>query len=438
MLFNDLNLNKPLLNALEDLGFESPTSIQEKIFSGIMSGKDLAGIARTGTGKTFAYLLPILRMWTYSKDKLPQILVLVPTRELVEQVVENVKLLTKYINFDVVGVYGGVNMKNQAAELFKGCDMVVATPGRFTDLAATGVLKVKNIKKLVIDEFDLMLDLGFKPQLDLIFDKIPEKRQNLLFSATISSEVVELIQDIFKSPEIMEDDDVGTPLEQISQKAYAVLNFKTKVNFLELLLANDEEMSKNLIFVAQKSAADYLHKELVNRGVENVELIHSNKSQNYRFRAIKSFREGEVKTLISTDIGSRGLDIEEISHVVNMDVPEEANDYIHRIGRTGRGRNSGTAISFVSKNEETLFQNVEKFMGISVKQQQMPKYVEVEDQLMDFEIEPEWVKLPKVKTDVKAGSAFSEKLEKNKKVNKRRDIEAERKLKYGKSYKRGG
>lgn len=437
MQFSDLNLNKPLLNALDDLGLQTPTSIQEKMFAAVMSGKDLAGIARTGTGKTYAYLLPLLRMWTYSKDKLPQILVLVPTRELVAQVVESVKALTTYMSFDVVGVYGGVNMKGQVAELSNGCDMVVATPGRFTDLSAAGALKVKNIKRLVIDEFDMMLDLGFRPQLDLIFNKIPEKRQNLLFSATISEEVIELIHDIFKSPEIIEDSDVGTPLENIYQKTYSVPNFRTKINLLELLLANDEEMKKNLIFVAQKSAADTLFQELTSRGIESVEVIHSNKSQNYRFRAIKSFADGEVKTLISTDIGSRGLDIQQITHVVNMDVPEETNDYIHRIGRTGRGTANGTAISFISPKEEEFFENVEELYNLSLPRNPLPNYIEIEEHLMPFELEREDIKLPTVKRDKDVGPAFHDKLEKNKKVNKRRDIQAEKKLKYGKSYRKG-
>lgn len=437
MQFSDLNLNKPLLNALDDLELKSPTSIQENIFAAIMSGKDLAGIARTGTGKTYAYLLPLLRMWTYSKDKLPQILVLVPTRELVAQVVENVKALTTYMSFDVIGVYGGVNMKTHVAEVQKGCDMIVATPGRFTDLAAAGVLKVKNIKKMVIDEFDMMLDLGFRPQLNLIFDKLPERRQNLLFSATISEEVVELIQEIFKSPEIIEDTDLGTPLENIHQKAYSVPNFRTKINMLEVLLANDEEMKKNLIFVAQKSAADTLFQELKSRGIESVDVIHSNKSQNYRFRAIKDFSEGVTKTLISTDIGSRGLDIQQITHVVNMDTPEEPNDYIHRIGRTGRGSNSGTAISFITEKEEENFEKIEELYQIKLPRLQMPNYIEIEEHLMSFEIEREDIKLPKVKVDSSVGPAFHEKIDKNKKVNKRRDIEAEKKLKYGRSYRKG-
>ncbi len=437
MQFADLNLSKPLLQALDELGLRTPTSIQEKIFPAVMSGKDLAGIARTGTGKTFAYLLPLLRMWSFSKDKLPQMLVLVPTRELVMQVVESVKALTPFMSFDVIGVYGGVNMKGQAAELMNGCDMVVATPGRFTDLSAAGVLKVKNIKKLVIDEFDMMLDLGFRPQLDLIFNKLPEKRQNLLFSATISGEVEDLIHDIFKSPEIIEDADTGTPLENIRQKTYAVPNFRTKINLLELLLANDEEMKKNLVFVAQKSAADLLHQELKSRGIDQVEVIHSNKSQNYRFRAIKDFSEGTVKTLISTDIGSRGLDIPGITHVVNMDIPEERNDYIHRIGRTGRGeKNFGTAISLVSPREEEAFGEIEAMYQLQLTRIPLPAYVEIEEQLMPFETGREEIRLPKVKQDKNTGPAFHEKLEKNKKVNKRRDIQAEKKLKYGKAYRK--
>lgn len=436
MQFSELNLNKPLLRALEDLELAQPTPIQEKVFSVLMSGRDLAGIARTGTGKTFAYLLPLLRMWSYNKEKLPEILILVPTRELVMQVVENAKALSTYLSFDVIGVYGGVNMKTQVAALQEGCDMIVATPGRFTDLAAAGALKVKNIKKLVIDEFDMMLDLGFRPQLDLIFNKIPERRQNLLFSATISEEVEDLIGEIFKTPIVLEDADVGTPLENILQKTYAVPNFRTKINLLELLLANDEDMKKNLVFVAQKGAADFLYNELKNRGIEGLEVIHSNKSQNYRFRAIKEFINGEIKTLISTDIGSRGLDIKGITHVVNMDIPDEKTDYVHRIGRTGRGGNPGTAISLINPREEENFIEIEEMYQLKLARIPLPAYLEIEDTTLPFEEEREEITLPKIKSGVQAGAAFHEKIEKNKKVNKRRDIQAEKKLKYGKSYRK--
>lgn len=301
MKFSDLNLNKSLLNALEDLGLDSPTSIQSKVFSIVMSGKDMGGIAQTGTGKTLAYLLPLMRMWTFSKDKLPQIVILVPTRELVVQVLETAKKLATYISFDCVGVYGGVNIKTQVLELAQGCDLLVATPGRFIDLAASGALKVKNIKKLVIDEFDMMLDLGFRPQLETIFDKIPEKRQNLLFSATISEEVEDLLEDTFKSPEIIEDVAVGTPHQNIEQRAYFIPNFRTKINFLEVLLANDSQMTKNLVFVGNKVLANALYEELKMREVESIEVIHSNKSQNYRFRVLESFTKGEIRTLIATD-----------------------------------------------------------------------------------------------------------------------------------------
>lgn len=434
MLFSDLNLNKPLLNALEDLGLTNPTSIQSKVFSVIMSGKDMVGVAHTGTGKTYAYLLPLLRMWKYAKHKLPQILILVPTRELVMQVVNATEELTQYMSFDVVGVYGGVNMKNQAAELMEGCDMIVATPGRFIDLAATGVLKVKNIRKLVVDEFDMMLDLGFKPQLDLIFDKIPERRQSLLFSATISSEITDLVTELFIAPEIIEDTE--KTLDSIYQKAYFIPNFKTKINFLEALLGNDQEMQRNLIFTSQKSSADYLFEQLQQRGFEAIDVIHSNKSQNYRFRVVQEFSEGKIRSLISTDIGSRGLDFPEVTHVVNMDMPETPDDYVHRIGRTGRAGDEGVAISFVSPMEEEIFAEIQKLYDSEIQTLSIPSTIEVEDTLMDFETEREVFKFPEFKPDKQKGDAFHERAERNRKVNIKRDIEAEKKLKYGKSYKR--
>ena len=436
MKFSELNLNKSLLNALDDLGLDSPTSIQSKVFSTVMSGKDMAGIAQTGTGKTLAYLLPLMRMWTFSKEKLPQILILVPTRELVVQVLEAAKNLTTYISFDCVGVYGGVNMKPQVLELQGGCDLLVATPGRFTDLAAAGAIKVKNIKRLVIDEFDMMLDLGFRPQLETIFDKIPEKRQNLLFSATISEEVIDLMQEIFKSPEIIEDVAVGTPHQNIEQKAYLIPNFRSKINFLEVLLANDLGMTKNLVFVANKNLADIVFEELRMREVESLEVIHSNKSQNYRFRAIESFSKGEIRTLIATDLGSRGLDIPMISHVVNMDIPEVAEDYIHRIGRTGRSNEKGISVSFFTEKETEFLEGIGELMKYKVPVSETPVYLEISDELMPFEMEKVEMKIlaPKKKPDV--GPAFHEKKEKNKKINKKRNIEKEKMAKYGKAYKK--
>ena len=227
MTFEELNLTKPLLQALADLNYETPTTIQHKVFSVMMSGKDVCGIAQTGTGKTFAYLLPTLRQLEFSKDRLPQLLILVPTRELVVQVVEEVRKLSAYMTLEVVGAYGGGNIKVQMAELKNGADVVVATPGRLFDLALNGSLKTKAIKKLVIDEVDEMLNLGFRTQLKNILDLLPQKRQNLLFSATLTDEVETLMQTYFNNPVRIEAAPVGTPLDNIDQKAYNVPNFYT-------------------------------------------------------------------------------------------------------------------------------------------------------------------------------------------------------------------
>jgi ATP-dependent RNA helicase RhlE len=436
MKFSDLNLNRSLLNALDDLNLESPTWIQEKVFSKVMSGSDLAAIAQTGTGKTIAYLLPLLRLWVFSKEKLPQIVILVPTRELVTQVSKVAIKLSEYMSFDVVSVYGGVNTKPQIAQLSNGCDLLVSTPGRFIDLMSSGFLKVKNIKRLVLDEFDMMLDLGFRPQLEEIFDKIPEKRQNLLFSATMTDESELLLDNYFKSPEIIEDDSHKTPHQNIKQKAYAIPNFHTKINFLELLLAHDPEMTKNLIFTAEKQNANLIFEELVNRGTESIDIIHSNKSQNYRFNALENFKNGLTRTLIATDIGSRGLDIPEISHVVNMDLPPDPEDYIHRIGRTGRGTKTGFAISLFTEKEKENIGKVETHLQYKIPVVATPNYLEISDLLLDDEGDKVQMKLPKLKLKKSDGDAFHEKIDKNKKVNKKRNIEKEKKLKYGKAYKK--
>ena len=239
MIFSDLNLSAPLLNALAENGYINPTTIQHRVFPIVMSGRDVCGIAQTGTGKTFAYLLPLLRLWKFSKDKNPQILIIVPTRELVAQVVESVKELSTYMSVVALGVYGGVNINTQWTELQKGVDVLVATPGRLYDLAVNGAFKTKSIKKLVIDEMDEMLNLGFRIQIKNILDLIPAKRQNLLFSATITDEVEKLMDTYFNNPERVEAAPTGTPLENIEQVYYATPNFYTKINLLHLLLSQE-------------------------------------------------------------------------------------------------------------------------------------------------------------------------------------------------------
>ncbi|MEO6583082.1 MAG: DEAD/DEAH box helicase, partial [Ferruginibacter sp.] len=237
--FSDFNLTTPLQNALSDLGYQNPTPIQQKVFAKMMSGVDVCGIAQTGTGKTLAYLLPTLRQWKYSKQKNPQVLIIVPTRELVVQVVDIVEKLSIYLNLDVVGVYGGTNINTQREAVQKGVDVLVATPGRLYDLAMNGAFRTKDIKKLIIDEVDEMLNLGFRTQLKNILDLLPTRRQNLLFSATLTSEVESLMQTYFNAPEKIEAAPTGTPLQNIQQSAYILPNYNTKINLLTLLLQTD-------------------------------------------------------------------------------------------------------------------------------------------------------------------------------------------------------
>jgi len=294
LTFDDLNLSTPLRNALQDRGFLHPTPIQKEAFSLILSGRDVAGVAQTGTGKTLAYLLPIMRLWKYTKEKHPKVLILVPTRELVLQVVSEIEQLATYMNLRVAGVYGGKNINTQKIMLREGHDVIVATPGRLLDLNLNGALKLKQIKKLVIDEFDEMMNLGFRTQLNNILDLLPAKRQNLLFSATLDEEVEVLIDTFFNQPERIIVAAHGTPLEQIQQQAYILLNFHTKANLLEMLLKDESTFSKVLIFAGSKRLADRLHLIMEEKFPATIGAIHSNKSQNYRNRIVKEFQEGDL------------------------------------------------------------------------------------------------------------------------------------------------
>jgi ATP-dependent RNA helicase RhlE len=437
MSFNELNLNTPLLNALDDLGYTNPTPIQRKAFSIIMSGRDVCGIAQTGTGKTLAYLLPCLRQLKYSKDRFPQMIVLVPTRELVLQVVEEAKAVGKYMSLVTIGVYGGVNMKPQALEVENGADIVVGTPGRLLDLALNGSLKFKAVKKLVIDEVDEMLNLGFRAQLNTILDMLPPRRQNLLFSATITDEVEALMNTYFNSPERIEAAPTGTPLENISQTVYEVPNFYTKVNLLIYLLQHQVEMTKVLVFTATKKMADEVYEELETQFSGTIGVIHSNKAQNNRFNTVQQFESGNYRVLIATDIIARGLDISEVTHVINFDMPEVPETYIHRIGRTGRVDKKGIAISFVTEKEKEELTKIEALMNYSVPVAPLPDDLEISSVLTPDETPKVPVKfLVKLPDISESGGAFHEKLAKNKKVNYKISHADKMKEKYGKPKKR--
>jgi ATP-dependent RNA helicase RhlE len=439
MTFDDLNLNASLRNALSDLGLIHPTTIQHKTFSVAMSGQDAIGIAQTGTGKTYAYLLPCLRQWKYNKIKTPQILIIVPTRELVVQVVEETEKLSRYMELRVVGAYGGTNIKTQIAAVHQGADVVVGTPGRLMDLMLNGILKTKLIKTLVIDEVDEMLNLGFRTQLKNLMDLLPEKRQNLMFSATLDDEVQALINLFFKNPARVEAAPAGSPLENIDQSLYAVPNFNTKVTLIETLLRDTLVMNKVLVFASSKKLADDLFERLEVNFPNELGVIHSNKSQNYRFDAVNKFQAGENRVLIATDLISRGLDISEVSHVINFDLPDIPENYIHRIGRTGRAEKKGTSISFFTQWETAKKEAIEALMNKKISLLELPDELPISEVLTQDELP----KSQQPNLDLKkpatqpSGLAFHEKKDKNKKVNAKVRYAEKMKVKYKKPKKRG-
>lgn len=416
--FEEINLNTPLWNAIEDLGFIQATPIQVQAFPAIMSGKDVIGIAQTGTGKTLAYLMPLLRQLKFSNQKHPRILILVPTRELVLQVVSEVEKLTKYMDVRFEGVFGGTNIKTQGQRVYDGIDVLVATPGRLIDLTLTGVLRLKSIQKVVIDEVDEMLNLGFRHQLVNVIDLLPERRQNLMFSATLSTEVDELINDFFHEPLKVQVAELGSPIEKIKQIAYHLPNFNTKVNLLEMFLKEHDEMEKMLVFVGNKKLADRIHDTIGNKFPGQVTVIHSNKAQNTRINAIKRFESGENRVLIATDIAGRGLDFENVTHVINFDTPEVPGDYIHRIGRTGRADKEGIAITFVNEVEQELQMAIEQFMKKPINVEPLPENLKISESYTEDERPTLFDKNYLREATIKGSKgAFHEKKEKNMQVN---------------------
>jgi ATP-dependent RNA helicase RhlE len=416
--FEDLALTKSLYQAIDDLGLEYPTPIQSEVYSVILSGKDVVGIAQTGTGKTFAYLLPLLKDLKFSKEIHPRIMILVPTRELVLQVVEQVESLTKYSHIRALGVYGGTNINTQAQAVAEGMDILVATPGRLYDLVLKGSLRIKEVKKLVIDEVDVMLDLGFRYQLKNIFDLLPERRQNLMFSATMTEEVDTLIDDFFFLPVKISIAVSGTPLDNIEQQCYRVKNFYTKANLLIHLLQDKDEYSKVLVFVSGKKMADRLFELLEEPYGEEACVIHSNKSQNYRIRSVRQFDEGVNRILVTTDVMARGLDLEKITHVISFDSPVYPENYMHRIGRTGRMEQPGHSILFYTEKEEPFKEAIESLMKYRIPEKDFPPEVQISTELTPEESPRKAEVKLKPDADIKfKGGAFHEKKDKNKKTN---------------------
>ncbi|MEM7160965.1 MAG: DEAD/DEAH box helicase [Bacteroidota bacterium] len=359
-----MKITRQFLNAIEDLGFEDPLPIQEKAIPMVFSGHDVIGIAQTGTGKTLAYGIPIVQHVKYAKIDQARGLILVPTRELVLQVEEQLVKFAKYTDLRILPLMGGKSKQDQIVRIKEGVDIIVSTPGRLMELYLMGEIVLKRIEILVLDEADRMMDMGFMPQLRDLLEVIPTKRQNLLFSATFSDRIEELSYEFLEFPKRIEIAPQASTVSTIIQNAFHIPNFKTKLFWLEKCLNDSsEEFKRVIIFCRTKKRADSVANYIGRKVDENVRVIHSNKGQSSRLNAFKSFKNGELRFLVTTDVSSRGIDIDEVSHVINFDIPVKIEDYTHRIGRTGRVYKVGQAISFVDEAESFTFKRIQKLIG---------------------------------------------------------------------------
>lgn len=367
MLFKDLNIIKPILNSIEESGYEKPTAIQEKSIPSILAGRDILGCAQTGTGKTAAFAIPILQRIIAEKkvdnERKLKALIVAPTRELAIQIGENVTTYSKYLDIKSTVIFGGVNQSSQVRKIKSGVDVLIATPGRLIDLSNQRHVDLKNVKYFVLDEADRMLDMGMIHEVKRIISKLPKERQNLLFSATMPKEVMKLVNSILKNPVKVEVQPVSSTVDIISQGAYMVAK-KNKKSLLVHLL-KDESIKSVIVFSRTKHGANKIAKDLNNVGIEAA-AIHGNKSQNQRQLALNNFKEGSLRVLVATDIAARGIDVDELSHVINYDLPDVPETYVHRIGRTGRAGREGIAITLCDSEELEMFRRIEKVIGKSI------------------------------------------------------------------------
>ena len=366
MKFNDLGLEPPLLRAIKEKGYTKPSLIQEKSIPLILKGKDVLASAQTGTGKTAGFTLPLIQLLSKQntgKNRKISALILTPTRELAAQIFENVKEYSKYIDIRSTVIFGGVNQKPQVSILRKGVDVLIATPGRLLDLHNQRVLSLSNIKILVLDEADRMLDMGFQRDINKIMGLLPKQRQNLLFSATFSREIKDLAKGILNHPVMVEATPENTTVDAIAQRVYKV--DKSKKTALIINLIKEGNWSQVLVFTRTKHGANKLTKKLIQANI-SAAAIHGNKSQGARTKALAGFKKHSVKVLVATDIAARGLDIPLLPHVVNFELPNVPEDYIHRIGRTGRAGAQGEAISLVCIDEKIYLRDIEKLVGNSI------------------------------------------------------------------------
>ena len=363
MSFRELNLSPKILQAVHDAGYTEPTPIQVAAIPPILAGHDVIGIAQTGTGKTAAFVWPILMKLAGSMpngQKRTRALVVAPTRELVVQIEENVRAYARHVPLRMATVFGGVSERPQIAALRSGADLVVATPGRLIDLMDQRVANLSSIEFLVLDEADRMLDMGFLPPIRRIVKALPQKRQTLMFSATLSREIEALTHEFQRSPKIIEIGRRANPAETVTQFVYEVRSHLKAGLLLHLL--GDPKFDTVLVFTRTKRGADRIARRLESSGVKTG-TIHSNRSQNQRLRALKDFKSGAVRVLVATDVAARGIDVDGISHVVNYDFPMHSEDYVHRIGRTGCAHAVGDAISFITPEDQGPLRSLERFIG---------------------------------------------------------------------------
>lgn len=364
MIFGNLDINKLILKAIKEAGYEKATPIQEEAIPHILKGKDLLGCAQTGTGKTAAFAVPILQnvfngRLAEKKARVIRALILAPTRELAIQIGESFSQYGKYMDVKNLVVFGGVPQNPQTRALQRGVDILIATPGRLLDLVDQKFIDLSNVEYFVLDEADRMLDMGMINDVKKIIAKLPKTRQNMLFSATMPKEILDLTSFILKNPVRVEVTPVSSTVDTITQGLYLVNRNRKKHLLINLL--KDNAMPSVLVFSRTKHGANIITRDLNNAGIY-AEAIHGNKSQNARQQALNSFKEGKIRVLVATDIASRGIDVEELSHVINFDLPEVPETYVHRIGRTGRAGQKGTAISFCDEEEKGYLRGIEKLI----------------------------------------------------------------------------
>jgi len=407
MLWTEFKLNKQLFQAVGELGFSAPTEVQQKCIPLILGGQHVIGIAQTGTGKTAAYLLPLLMNIKFAQGTDPRALILVPTKELAVQVLAQAHQLAKYTDLRLAALYGGVGPKTQIEDVRRGVDIVIATPGRFMEIYLRRELVVKQIKTLVIDEADRMMDMGFMHQLRKIFEVIPSKKQNLLFSATFSDRIEKLSQEFLEFPVRVEVTPPATTAKQVEQEVYAIPNLGTKINFLEYLLADTATFNRVMIFARTKENANNIFKYLERKKLGPIRVIHSNKGQNTRINAMNEFKQGALRILVATDVAARGIDVEKVSHVVNFDVPSFYEDYVHRIGRTGRAFQEGKAITFATPAEWYHIKKIEQLIRAKIPVKMLPAEIKREEtSLEEAQAMAREVDRQKKREDPEYGGAF--------------------------------